>query len=60
MKEDHPNFLVTDGYFFVKAYFTKEAVEDFRSKYSPAVKITSLADRVVVLTQWTLDLVVRN
>ena len=26
VKESFPHFLVTDGYFFVPAYFTKEAV----------------------------------
>lgn len=30
VKESTPYFLVTDGYFFVQAYFTKEAIEDFR------------------------------
>ena len=30
VKESTPYFLVTDGYLFVQAYFTKEAIEDFR------------------------------
>lgn len=55
VKESYPYFLVTDGYFFVQAYFTKEAVAEFRSKFSN-VNITDLHDRVVVLNQWSLEL----
>lgn len=33
VKEAYPYFLVTDGYFYVQAYFTKEAINEFRSKY---------------------------
>ena len=30
VKESYPHFLVTDEYFFVPAYFTKEAVNEFK------------------------------
>ena len=30
VKESYPHFLVTDEYFFVPAYFTKEAVSEFK------------------------------
>jgi len=30
VKESYPHFLVSDGYFFVPAYFTKEAVTEFK------------------------------
>lgn len=55
VKESYPYFLVTDGYFFVQAYFTKEAVAEYRSKFSN-VNITDLHDRVIVLNNWTLEM----
>lgn len=54
VKESYPHFLVTDGYFFVEAAFTQQAFDDFRGKYGP-VKITQLADKVIVITSWVLD-----
>ena len=55
VKESYPYFLVTDGYFFVPAYFTKEAVSEFKSKFGN-INITDLQDKVVVLTAWTLEM----
>lgn len=55
VKESYPHFLVTDGYFFVQAHFTKEAVAEFKSKFAN-VNITELHDRVIVLNSWTLEL----
>ena len=52
VKESYPHFLVTDGYFFVQAHFTKEAVAEFKSKFAN-VNITELHDRVIVLNSWT-------
>jgi hypothetical protein len=55
VKEAYPYFLVTDGYFFVAAYFTKEAVAEFHQKF-PNVNIVDLADKVMVITNWTLEM----
>lgn len=55
VKESHPYFLVSDGYFFVPVYFTKEAVSDFKSKYSN-VNIVDLAEKVIVLHDWSLEM----
>lgn len=55
VKESYPYFLVTDGYFFVQAYFTKDAVADFKSKFGN-VNITDLHDRVIVINSWTLEM----
>jgi len=30
VKEAYPYFLITDGYFFVPAYFTKDALAEFK------------------------------
>ena len=55
VKESYPYFLVTDGYFYVQAYFTKEAVAEYRQKFGN-VNITELHDRVIVLNNWTLEM----
>jgi hypothetical protein len=55
VKESFPHFLITDGYFFVPAYFTKEAVAEFHSKFSN-VHIVDLAEKVIVLNSWTLEI----
>jgi hypothetical protein len=55
VKESYPYFLVTDGYFFVPAYFTKEAVNEFHSKFSN-VNIVDLHDKVIVLNSWSLEM----
>jgi hypothetical protein len=55
VKESYPFFLVTDGYFFVQAYFTKEAVAEFKSKFGN-VNITDLHDKVIVLNNWSLEM----
>lgn len=55
VKESYPFFLVTDGFFFIQAYFTKEAVAEFKSKFGN-VNITDLHDKVVVLNNWSLEI----
>jgi hypothetical protein len=55
VKESYPFFLITDGYFFVQAYFTKEAVAEFKQKFAN-VNITELHDRVIVLNTWSLEM----
>nr|AAG35196.1 telomere-binding protein beta subunit [Oxytricha trifallax] len=55
VKESYPHFLVTDGYFFVTPYFTKEAVTEFHSKF-PNVNIVDLHDKVIVINNWSLEL----
>jgi hypothetical protein len=55
VKESYPFFLVTDGFFFVQAYFTKEAVADFKQKFGN-VNIHELSDKVVVINTWSLEM----
>ena len=55
VKESYPYFLVTDGFFFVQAYFTKDAVAEFRSKFGN-VNIVDLHDKVIVLNNWSLEM----
>lgn len=55
VKESFPYFLVTDNFFFVACYFTKKAVDDFKAKYSN-INITDLKSKVIVITDWTLEI----
>jgi hypothetical protein len=55
VKESYPYFLVTDDFFYVPIYFTKKAVDQFKSKFSN-VNITDLKSQVIVITEWHLEL----
>lgn len=55
VKESFPHFLVTDGFFYVVAYFTKSAISEFKSK-NPNINIVDLAGKVVILNDWSLEL----
>ena len=55
VKESFPHFLVTDGFFYVPCYFTKKAIDEFRSKFA-SVNITDLRSRVVIISDWTLEM----
>jgi len=55
VKESFPHFLLSDGYFFVPAYFTNEAVKEFRSKFGN-VNISDLHDKVIILNDWHLEM----
>jgi len=55
VKESFPYFLVTDNHFYVPCYFTKKAVDDFKSKHS-GVNITDLKSKVVEIGDWTLEM----
>jgi hypothetical protein len=55
VKESFPHFLVTDNFFYVAAYFTRKAVDDFKSRHSN-VNITDLKSRVITISDWTLEM----
>jgi len=55
VKEAYPHFLVTDGFFFVAPYFTKEAVAEFHQKF-PNVNIVDLNDKVIIINSWSLEM----
>lgn len=46
--------MISDGYFFVPAHFTKEAVKEYKEK-SGGIPIVDLADKVIVLNKWHLE-----
>merc|ERR1719506_845245 len=55
VKEAFPYFLVTDNHFYVPCYFTKGAVDGFKSAHS-GVNITDLKSKVVEIGDWTLEM----
>jgi len=55
VKETHPYFLISDSYFFVPAYFTPAALNEFRDKFSN-VNILDLKEKVILITSWNLEL----
>ena len=55
VKESSPYFLVTDDFFYVPCYFTKKAIDQFKSQNSN-VNVTDLRSRVILINDWSLEL----
>lgn len=55
VKESFPHFLVTDNHFYVPAYMTKKCVDDFHAK-NAGVNIVDMKSKVIILTEWTLEM----
>ena len=55
VKETTPYFLISDSYFYVPAYFTQAALDEFSRRF-PSVKILDLAERVILISKWSLEL----
>lgn len=49
-----PSILVSDGFNYMEAEFTKESIYEFRKNFSHQ-KFSSLKDKVIYLSQWTLN-----
>ena len=55
VKESRPYFLVSDSFFYVPAYFTQAAMNEYNSKF-PAINVLDLVSKVIIITKWTLEL----
>merc|ERR1712083_898636 len=55
VKESFPYFLVTDNHFYVPCYFTKKAVDDFKSKHA-GINLTDLKSKVIEIGDWSLEM----
>jgi hypothetical protein len=55
VKETAPYFLVSDSFFYVPAYFTKAALDEHAKKF-PNVKVADLAEKVILINNWSLEL----
>ena len=56
VKESSPNFLLTDGIFFIGGYFTPEALEKHNAK--GGIPVENLQGFLIDLDKWSLELVV--
>lgn len=55
VKETSPYFLVSDSFFFVPAYFTKAALDEYEKKFAN-VKVQDLQEKVILINKWSLEL----
>lgn len=55
VKETRPYFLVSDSFFYVPAYFTQAAINEYNSKF-PQINVLDLESRVIIITKWSLEL----
>ena len=55
VKETAPYFLVSDSFFYVPAYFTQGALDDFSKKF-PSVKPSDLTEKVILISSWSIEL----
>ena len=59
VKETSPNFLLTDGSFFLSAYFTQDSYKQFRKENS-SLRVTDLKDIMVQINKWSIELVMNQ
>ena len=55
VKESRPYFLVSDSFFYVPAYFTQGAIQEYNSKF-PQMNVLNLEGKVIIITKWSLEL----
>jgi len=55
VKETSPYFLVSDSFFYVPAYFTQAALDEYKKKFSN-VELTDLNEKVILISNWSLEL----
>jgi len=53
MSENIPLVCLGDGFFFMEAFFTKEAINDFRKNFSH-LKLSNLRDKFLYVQRWSL------
>lgn len=53
VKETSPYFLVTDDWFYVPCYFTKKAVDGFKSG---AKGLADMQGKVITISDWSLEM----
>lgn len=57
VKDVLPQFVLTDGYFNLSGYITKEAYDEYNKNPKNKIKISDLRDFMLNLERWTIDLV---
>lgn len=51
--ENIPFVWLCDGYHYIEAHFTKDAINDFRKNHT-TVKFSNLREKILILTRWRL------
>ena len=55
VQENIPMVLLSDGFTYIEALFTKEAINDFRKNFSH-LKFSNLRDKIIYVKKWSLML----
>jgi hypothetical protein len=55
VKETSPYFLVSDSFFYVPAYFTQAALDEYKKKFAN-VELNDLNAKVILISNWSLEL----
>ena len=55
VKETSPYFLISDSFFYVPAYFTQAALDEFQKKF-PTTSFSDLNQKVILISNWSLEL----
>ena len=55
MQENIPLILLSDGFNYIEALFTKAAINDFRKNFSH-LKFSNLRDKIIYVKKWSLML----
>jgi hypothetical protein len=53
VQDNIPYVWLSDGYHYIEALFTKEAINEFRKNYSH-VKFNLLRDKIIFVSKWSL------
>ncbi len=52
--------MISDGTFFIQAYFTKDVYQKCHQGKDVNINISDLGDGVIVITKWQIELAVAN
>ena len=55
MQENIPMVLLSDGFNYIEALFTKESINDFRKNFSH-LKFSNLREKIIYVKKWSLML----
>ena len=51
-----PYVWLSDGYHFIEAIFTKDAINEFRKLYTPKHSFSQLRDKMIMISKWSLKI----
>lgn len=60
VKQAYPRFLISDGTFFIQAYFTKDCFNKCHPNKENEINISDLESGVISITKWEVQLVSTN